>query len=68
MSNADVWAAKVARAGVSGGAPGPFDDVRTGHPLIDVETHPPLCGIVWRDTGESCQDFLTKLARLIRRR
>ncbi len=26
------------------------------------------CGIVWRDTGESYQDFLTKLARLIRGR
>jgi hypothetical protein len=31
MSNADVWAAGVARAGVSGGAAGPFDDLRTGH-------------------------------------
>jgi hypothetical protein len=27
-----------------------------------------LCGIVWRDTGESYQDFLTKLARFIRGR
>jgi hypothetical protein len=38
MSNADVWGAGVSRAGVSGGAAGPFDDLRTGH-LIDVETH-----------------------------
>jgi hypothetical protein len=36
--------------------------------LIDVETDAPLCGIVWRDAGESYQDFLTKLARLIRGR
>jgi hypothetical protein len=68
MSNADVWAAGVSRAGVSGGAAGPFWSKGRSSALTRqlLKANAELRGIVARDTGERYQDFLTKLARLIR--